>query len=270
MPGFLTEVVAHKKKEIQEKQARLPLEQLLVDLEPARGRFLSALNAPSLNLIAEIKPRSPALGVLESAISIEERIELYSRYASAISVLTDERFFGGSIELLKTLSASTKVPCLLKDFVIDPYQVYEARKAGAEAVLLIAKILERPLLDRLYKLIKELSMTVVFEVQSEAEMEIAEELAAELVLINNRNLETLQIDLNTVPRLVADLNFSTKIVAASGIENAADFLFLRPFASCFLVGSALMKAGSPQEKFEEFLEAEAQYQASKEGEKCRP
>jgi indole-3-glycerol phosphate synthase len=155
--------------------------------------------------------------------------------------------------------------------VIDPYQVYEARRAGAEAVLLIVKILEKSKLVELNSLIIELGMVPLVEVQTDEELQLAKAIQPELLLINNRNLDTLQMDLSTVERLVNKLDYPTRVVAASGIENADHMLAMRPFASRFLIGSALMASAEPAENFKEFLSAESRYLKSKEGvPSCQP
>ena len=148
----------------------------------------------------------------------------------------------------------------MKDFVLDPYQVYEARHAGAEAVLLIVKMLDIASLQSLSALIIELGMTPLVEVQTEDELALAKCVQPQLLLINNRNLDTLEMDLSTVERLVKVLDYPSRVVAASGIECADQMLAMRPYASRFLIGSALMASGDPVEKFKEFRAVENRYE----------
>ncbi|MBX9719907.1 MAG: indole-3-glycerol phosphate synthase TrpC [Candidatus Obscuribacterales bacterium] len=260
MSNFLADVIQHKKSELESKKAARSLDLLKSAARPASSSFLRALEGDGLKIIAEIKPRSPSLGQLDSKVSLEERLEIYQSNAQAVSVLCDQRFFGGSIELLQSISAKLSLPTLLKDFVIDPYQVYEARVAGAEAVLLIAKILQKHELEELNSLVLELGMTPLIEVQTEDEIDFVESINPALLLINNRNLETLKMDLQTVERLVKKLKYNSKVIAASGIENAEQMMQMRPFASRFLIGSALMACDDPLAKFREFSEAEASFQ----------
>ncbi len=260
MNNFLAEVIQHKKSELEQKKAERPFDLLKAAATPGNSSFLQALEGDGLKIIAEVKPRSPSLGQLDSKISMDDRLEIYQANAQAVSVLCDQRFFGGSIELLQTISKKLSLPTLLKDFVIDPYQVYEARVAGAQAVLLIAKILQKYELESLNSLVLELGMTPLVEVQSEEEVDFVESINPALLLINNRNLETLKMDLHTVERLLGKLKYETKVVAASGIENADHMTLMRPFASRFLIGSALMTSEDPLGKFQEFRNAEARFQ----------
>lgn len=262
MKKFLDQVLVHKNKEIKEKEKLKPLASFKDGLVKATGRFKNSLCAEGLRIIGEIKPRSPALGKLfKQDNEIDENLAVYKKYAQAVSVLTDEKFFGGSIELLKNvISLCPELPALLKDFVINPYQIYEAREAGAEAVLLIAKILSASTLLEFYTLAKSLNMDALVEVQNESELALARKVNAELILVNNRNLDTLEIDLKTVERLLGkSSNANEIIVAASGIETGKQLIEIRPYASRFLIGSALMSAKDPESKFREFLEAERSY-----------
>lgn len=263
MNNFLAEVIEHKKTELKERKQETPLSSFKDKLKKGSDRFLKALEADGLKIIAEIKPRSPSLGQLEGKTDPSARLDVYEKHAAAVSVLCDERYFGGSVALLKDISAKLSLPTLLKDFVIDPYQIYQARQAGAEAVLLIVKILSQEALIELDSLVRELGMTSLVEVQTENELEAAACIKPDLLLINNRNLDTLEIDLSTTERLVKSLKYKTRVVAASGIESADDLLALRPFASRFLIGSALMKSPDPSLKFQEFLSAETNYKKSK-------
>lgn len=259
MTSFLEEVIANKQRELVERKKQVPLKMISEYVLPARHKFSRNLESEGLKIIAELKPRSPSLGQFEGKINRGERMEVYERYASAVSVLCDHRYFGGSVELLEEISSSISLPTLLKDFVIDPYQVYEGRKAGAEAVLLIVKILTDRQLEDLMELTEQLHMEPIVEVQTEDELRRAESVGAEYILINNRNLDSLKIDLHTVERLVAKLSSNAKIIAASGIETADQMLEMRPFASRFLIGSALMSSGNLEGKFKEFLSVEASY-----------
>jgi indole-3-glycerol phosphate synthase len=240
--NVLAEIVAHKLKELVERKAICPENHLAKQILCGNGRFEQALAGDGIKLICEIKPSSPSAGVLRKSVNIDEILKVYDKYACAISCLTDKKYFGGSLELLSTVVQKSKCPVLCKDFVVDAYQVYEARTAGADAVLLIVKILTDEQLQKLYRLIGDLGMTAVVEIQNERELERAMSLTPLVLLINNRNLDTLQIDLETTKQLAPKIPKEVIIVSASGIECRNDIDKLLPFAQRFLIGSVLMAA----------------------------
>lgn len=256
MAGFLDQVLGHKLIEIAERKAARPLETFKDQIELAQRAFEIALSERSFNIIAEIKPRSPALGELQSSISLDSRMSIYNQHAKAISVLCDQKFFDGSLDLLREVSSKCSCPTLCKDFIIDSYQVYEARYFGAEALLLICKLISKSQLKELFQLTLEIGMTPVVEVQNEEEMNFAAELGSKVILINNRDLQTLEIDLGTTSRLAALAPPDAIVIAASGVDGKDDLLSLRPYASNFLIGSAFMKASDPEAKFLEFFQAD--------------
>lgn len=259
MESFLNKVLQHKLAEIHAKKENRPLASFKDKVEKADGSFFTSISSKRLSIIAELKPRSPVLGAMIGNQSIDERIEIYSRRAQAISVLCDQKFFDGSIDLLNEVSQKATRPTLCKDFIIDPYQIHEARMAGAGAVLLICKMLDMEKLSQLFQLSEELAMTPVVEVQNETEMSMAKKVNARAILINSRNLDTLQIDLNTIRELSPTAPQNATVIAASGIETAADLQSLLPYASCFLIGSAFMKSTDLEAKFLEFYQADRLY-----------
>ncbi|MBY0550063.1 MAG: indole-3-glycerol-phosphate synthase [Candidatus Obscuribacterales bacterium] len=247
MKGFLAEMYPVKVNEIlRAKQACAIDETGIVALSP-EGSFKRALQSnQSLRIIAEVKPASPAYGQLTSSSSTSADIaRLYESEAAALSVLTDEHYFKGSYDLLAGVASTSVLPVLCKDFVIDPYQVVRARAAGAAAVLLIVRILSDAELRTLSALITQYGMTAVVEIQNEQDLARAEKISADTVLINNRDLETLAIDLSTTARLAPLLNSDAVVISASGINSPSDIEVLRPFASNFLIGSALMRSEDP-------------------------
>jgi indole-3-glycerol phosphate synthase/phosphoribosylanthranilate isomerase len=253
----LDEIVENKKLEVaarKERQSTASLEKLV---QPANRRFLSAVaDKGRVNLIAELKPKSPSAGTLRQNISVDEIVDAYERHASAISILTDEKYFGGSLELLSRVCARSQCPILCKDFIIDPHQCFEARWHGAQAVLLIVKILERRALFRLHSIISDLGMVPVVEVQTEAELEAAMTTGANVILINNRDLTTFTLDLATTERL-APLVPPDKIrISASGIETRADIERLLSHCNTFLIGSSLMRADDIEAKLAELAGVE--------------
>lgn len=253
MQSMLAEIAAYKRQEVKERKHQISQTQMEKELELGDGSFLRALSGNDLKIIAEIKPSSPSKGVLKTEFDAEKLTEMYCRYACALSVLTDYKYFKGSIELLKKVAKVASCPILCKDFILDPFQIFEARMAGAQAVLLIVKMLSVEELSNLYKLTVKLNMTPVVEVQNEVELERALVLSPQIVLINNRNLDSLAIDLETTKRLAPLVPPEVIAVSASGIDGRADIEALTDFCSCFLVGSTLMQANDVEAKLRELL-----------------
>ncbi len=203
------------------------------------------LRRATVSLIAEVKHASPSKGIL---IEHFDPVALSTTYAengaAAISVLTDARFFMGSLDDLRAVRAAVDIPVLRKDFIIDPYQVYEGRAAGADLLLLIVAALADGQLADLHALISALGMAALVEVHNEAELERALKIGAGLIGVNNRDLKTFHEDLGVTARLVRDLPETVTLVAESAIRSAADVSNMgRLGAHAVLVGEALVKAG---------------------------
>lgn len=242
MPTVLHDIVAHKRIEVAERQEKLPFARLESQIKPAQaGVFEAALRQNPPGFILEVKPASPSAGVLAEAFEMQPLLQVYNTSAQALSVLTDTKYFQGSLSLLEAVVAETPHPVLCKDFILTAYQVLEARKAGASAVLLIVKILEDTPLAELFTKIQDLGMTPVVEVQNEAELERALALSPPVLLINNRNLDTFEISFETTRTLSKRIPPGVLKISASGIENRADIDALFPDADAFLIGSALMR-----------------------------
>ncbi len=251
MPGILDEIVDNKRAEIAERKTLRSQSAFTANLQAGDGSFLSSLSSPGLKLITEVKPSSPSAGTLREHVNIDEVLSSYNRYASAISVLTDKKYFGGSLELLGQIAKQSPHPVLCKDFIIDACQVYEARAFGAQAVLLIAKILSDDQLKELHNVTTELKMTAVVEVQTEDELSRALVVSPQVLLINNRNLTTFEIDLETTRRLTPHIPPSAIAVSASGIRDRQDIKSLLPCCTRFLIGSTLMRSSDIDSKLRE-------------------
>lgn len=257
MPGSLAEIVENKKSELSERMRRRDLDAFRPNLKKANHEFASSLSQPGVNLICELKPKSPSAGVLREQVNVDEIINCYSRHAKAISVLTDAKYFGGSLQLLSSVHSKSSLPTLCKDFVLTPYQCFEAREAGASAVLLIVKILSDAQLRSLYECITGLGMDAVVEVQTAAEVQRALRIKPAIMMINNRDLGTFQMDLGTTERLAALIPSGTILISASGILSPADIEKLLPYCSNFLIGSALMQSDNMDALLSEFVSLQA-------------
>ena len=249
--------MAHKRDELADRRLRVPLGELrrrAADA-PLPRPFAAALRGPRVRLIAEVKGASPSAGTIREAFDPGGIARAYaSAGAAAISVLTDARFFRGDDAHLPLVSRSVSVPVLRKEFVLDPYQVYESRALGADAVLLIVSILDGGALGDLSGLAGELGMAALVEVHAPAELEAALRARAALVGINNRNLDTLETDLDVCRLLRPRIPREVTVVAESGIETRAQVLEMeRLGVHAVLVGTALMRARDPAARVRELL-----------------
>ncbi|CAN5319063.1 indole-3-glycerol phosphate synthase TrpC [soil metagenome] len=248
--SVLDDIVAGVRIDLARRQESLPLEEVRAALADApRPRDpMPHFRAPGSSVIAEVKRRSPSKGDLAD---IADPAALAAEYAAggaaAISVLTEERRFGGSLADLYAVRAAVDVPVLRKDFIVESYQLVEARAAGADLALLIVAALDDDDLRRLYDEARELGLTVLVEVHDEPEAERAVALGAELIGVNARNLKTLAVDNDTFGRLAPLLPPDRVAVAESGISNDQDVArFVDEGARVVLVGEALVKDGAPR------------------------
>jgi indole-3-glycerol phosphate synthase len=223
----------------------------------ARHPFRAALAVAPLAIIAEVKKASPSCGVIRADFDPVRIAVAYARAgAAAISVLTEERYFQGRLDHLAAIRAAVALPLLRKDFVFDPYQLYEARAYGADAVLLIVAALPEALLHDLMRVAEELELDALVEVHDRAELDQAVRCGARLVGINNRDLRTFRTTLATTEHLLPAVPEDTLVVAESGIQGAAEIERLRRAgARAFLIGETLMRAHDPGQKLAELLRA---------------
>jgi indole-3-glycerol phosphate synthase len=216
--------------------------------------FSEALVRPGLSLIAEFKRRSPSAGEIAAAdADVANQVAAYERGgAAALSVLTDEPHFGGSLEDLRTARSSSTLPIIRKDFIVDPYQLYEAAVNGADAVLLIVRALEDDQLRRLYEESEALDLDTLVEVHNAEELERALLAGAEAVGINNRDLDEGTVDIETTFELMPDVPAGKTVVAESGISGRGELEELdRVGVDAVLIGGALMSAADPEAKVRE-------------------
>jgi indole-3-glycerol phosphate synthase len=219
---------------------------------PRKGPVRRLVFDGAVNIIAELKRRSPSAGTIGEID--EARIATYDRYAKAISVLTDASYFGGSYEFLAEVADATTVPILCKDFIIDPAQIDRAFAAGADLVLLIARILTRKDLESLRAHAHTLGLACLVELHDRADMEKIEGMHPDMIGINGRDLDTLTMDLSRVAELLPEVRAPFRI-AESGIKSRQDIERMkRAGANGFLIGETLMRAPHPEAVFEELLD----------------
>ena len=248
-PDKLKTIVAHKREELLACQVHTPLGELRRKIEgmPRSRGFEASLRRTASSgetaIIAEVKKGSPSKGIIRPDFDPLDIARIYeANGAACLSVLTDERFFMGCLDYLTQIRNVVNLPLLRKDFILDAYQIYEARHAGADAILLITAILDLPQIIDFAALARELSLDILLEVHDESEMEIALCTECTLIGVNNRNLRTFVTDLDTTRRLAKMMPSGRLLVAESGISTRADIERLTADgAGVFLVGESLMR-----------------------------
>lgn len=241
----LEDIVEHKKHRLERAQEDLPLHEIEKMAAPVKNRgFKNAISKGKINLIAELKRASPSHGVIRHDYNPEEIARIYKNSkASALSVLTEDKYFQGNIDHLKTVRQAVDLPVLRKDFIISEYQIYESAVAGADAILLIATLLDKGMLKGLYREAKALGIEVLVEVHDERELDKALSAGAEMIGINNRNLRTLEIDLNTTVELLPKIPPEKIVVSESGIRDYEDVKKLSDAGvKALLIGAVFMEA----------------------------
>ena len=257
--SVLNKIFERKAIEVSEAKSRIPLVDLKAmvgEAEPTRGFRAALANASDLALIAEVKKASPSQGLIRPDFDPVQVAEAYERAgAHALSVLTDEHYFQGSPENLRLARLHTKLPCLRKDFVNDPYQVYEARAWGADAVLLIVAALSKQQITELHGLIVSLGMDALVEVHSEEECEIAVELRCPLIGVNNRDLSNFKTSLAISDQLLPAVVESGALgVSESALETKQDLdRVQKAGASAVLIGTTFCAAPTIEEKVKEVM-----------------
>jgi len=255
-PAILLDIVNRKKNEVSKRKQRLPLKKFQKRLKPSDRSFRSALLGHGVSLIAEIKKASPSEGrICKGSFNVQRIAQLYEQSgARAISVLTDEHYFKGALEnLSKAREATKNTPLLCKDFIIDEYQIYEARHFGANAVLLIAAILTKDEVKRFLEVAESLKMDALCEVHDEEELAAVLEAGAEIIGINNRDLNSFKVDLKTTERLARKIPANIVVVSESGISTRRQVRKLPGQVDAILVGTSLLKSKNIRKKIEELI-----------------
>lgn len=253
---IIAKIIKEKIKEISLKKKKFPLQNLIKEIEknktPTRN-FQKAISSPGLNLIAELKKASPSKGILRQNFNPLNLAKIYQKSgADAISVLTDEKFFQGKLEYLKKIKKVLKLPILRKDFIIDAYQIYETKQAGADAILLISSILTKNKLKNLLALSKKLRLYPLVEVHTKNDLKKALTVNAKIIGINNRSLKTFKTDLKTTQKLLKFIPKNKIIISESGINTPQDIFYLKKLKriNAILIGEALVKSKNIKKKIE--------------------
>lgn len=255
---ILDDIVEHKKIELKEAVKNLPPAELKNRLEglPEPIDFYSrAVSDSSVKVISEIKKASPSKGVIRDDFDPVKIAASYeSNGASAISVLTDEKFFQGSLDYLAQVRKKVSIPLLRKDFTIDPYQIYEARLYGADIVLLIAAILEKETIKEFLDIVDQLNMNAIVEIHNHEELEKVIDTGCRIIGINNRDLRTFEVDLDTTANLKKFIPEDMLVISESGISNPDDIGSLRRLGvNTFLIGESFMKADDPGAELSKYI-----------------
>lgn len=257
MSSILEKIVRYKEEELDSLKRRVPLREVkskAADAEQARP-FLSRFGKGEINVIAEIKKASPSSGTIRTDFKpVDLALRLAEGGAVALSILTDEHFFQGSLKDLTRVKKSVKVPCLRKDFTLGEYHLFEARGAGADAVLLLAALLDDHQLKDYTAQTLELGMTPLVEIHSEGELERVKALKKCLFGVNNRNLADFTVDLETSRRLIRKIPSESPAISESGLNRHEDLVDLSKAGFVgFLIGEVLMRAQSPGKKLRELM-----------------
>ena len=244
--NILDEIVLKTKTKLEEKKLHSPFDQLLskIDLQNIeQSNFKKSLENKTKAIIAEIKKASPSAGIIsENFDAISKAKEYESFGASALSILTEEDYFLGSVEYLKDVKAITNLPILRKDFIIDEYQIYESKLIGADCILLITSILSDNELLKFSEITEKLGMDYIIEVHDEDELSRVESFPNAIIGVNNRNLKTFEVDLNNSIKLKQIFKGNNLFIAESGIKNLKDIEMLQQNnINVFLIGESLMK-----------------------------
>jgi indole-3-glycerol phosphate synthase len=261
----LEELVEATRDAVTRRQRERSLSDLAAEVETGReGRpFAEALWRPGTSVVAEYKRRSPSAGTIRDGASCADVVTAYERGgAAAISILTEEQHFGGSLADLREGRAATELPIVRKDFTIDPYQLYEAKVAGADGVLLVVGSLEQGDLASLYAQARELDLDALVEIHDDEELERALDLDCDVIGINNRNLEDFSVDIQRTFDLLADVPAGKVVVSESGIHHRGQIEELEQVGvDAVLVGEALMRAPDPERAVRELTRSEEPNQA---------
>lgn len=255
---ILSKIIQEKKRQVEEAKKMITPSELIEQVSKlyTKSSFKKNISrGHNVNLIAELKKASPSKGIIRGDFNpVKIALTYQAQGASAVSVVTDERFFEGRLKYLKEVKETVTIPVLRKDFIIDEYQVYESALWGADAILLIADILTTEELKKFLDLSKDLGMDVLCEVHNEEDIQKALEAGASIIGINNRDLHTFKVDVTTTQRLIRSIPDNKVKVSESGIKTYEDIMFLKSIGvNAVLIGEAFMEADDIAAKVREIL-----------------
>ncbi len=257
--NILNKIVADLKPALEQRKKQLPLEELLTQIRdrdlPAAPSFAAAFRPDRIHIIAELKKASPSKGLIRPEFNFQAcALELEAAGAAALSVLTERNYFQGSLDYLLEVSRLVRIPLLCKDFIVDPYQICEARLHGASAILLIAALMTPAELQKLADFAAETGLDVLAEAHNETELKMLLDCGIRLIGINARDLKTFACDLDTVRNLLKQIPKDRIAIAESAIRSREELLLLQEAGAMgFLIGETLMRAKHPGEKLKELL-----------------
>lgn len=255
---MLERIIEKKRERLAYSKSSVSVNELKRKIEAADSPrdFHGAIrrDGGDIKLIAELKKASPSKGLIREDFNPREIARIYDRHADAISVLTEEDFFQGDLTYIEEVKGVTERPVLRKDFIFDEYQIYESRAAGADAILLIETVLDTAQADEYLHMARELGMAVLFEVHDMKELDRALRVEADIIGINNRDLKTLNIDMETTFLLKREMPGGKTVVSESGIEAREDVARLKEAGvDAMLIGTAIMKAMDMEKKIKELI-----------------
>ncbi|MBA7546066.1 Indole-3-glycerol phosphate synthase [subsurface metagenome] len=254
---ILDEIVAAKKNELERRKQKVPLSFLSSKIPglPSTRNFEDVLTEPGIALIAEVKKASPSAGIIRQEFNPLKIAKIYEENnVSAISVLTEEKYFLGNLNLLSRIKKITKIPILQKDFILEKYQIYEARFYGADGILLIAAILSEKKIKDFLGLVHQLGMSAILEVHNDEDLKKVLITEAKIIGINNRNLKTLKVDLGTTLKLREKIPSGKIVVSESGIKDYEDIQLLKKCGiDAILVGESLLQSKNIGKKIRELI-----------------
>ncbi len=255
---ILDEIIQNKKLEIEKAKNVLPIRTLLssINFLPTKSSFSNAISRPGkISLIAELKKKSPSAGTIFNYYNPLKIAGEYIRSgARALSILTDDKYFGGSLEDIAIVKSRNNISVLRKDFIIDKYQVFESKYHGADAILLIARILDEKELETFLYLTREIGLDALVEVHNEEEAKRAVNVGADIIGINNRNLDTLEVNLKITEKIINVLPKNVTIVSESGIKTHDDMEYLQKLGvNAVLIGESFLKSGNIPSKVTEIM-----------------
>ncbi|HLC96501.1 MAG TPA: indole-3-glycerol phosphate synthase TrpC [Candidatus Nanoarchaeia archaeon] len=251
---MLAKIIKNKKAEVKSRKKLHPLRTFRKYLKFSNRDFKKAISKRGFNIIGEIKKVSPSEGLLRKDFDFVQITRDYERSkVAALSVVTDEVFFAGNVALLSKIRKNTRKPMLRKDFIIDAYQIYESRYYGADAVLLIAALLDVKEINEFLTIAKKYHMDCIVEAHDEKELKKVLATNADIIGINNRNLKTMKIDMETTLRLVKKIRKKVVIVAESGYDSKEQIQKIKGKVNAVLVGTSLIKSDNIRQKVEELL-----------------